>query len=50
MSAELIAIIGVAYAYIGYDQVFVKHQTGLGIAFWGYAIGNIGLFMQARGH
>jgi hypothetical protein len=46
MSAWLIAVIGVVYAVIAIDLLF-KGNTGLGLAFVGYAIGNIGLTMEA---
>jgi hypothetical protein len=46
MSAWLIATIGVVYAVIAID-LLLKGNTGLGIAFVGYAIGNIGLTMEA---
>lgn len=46
MSAWLIAIIGVVYAVVSVD-LLIKDNTGLGIAFIGYSIGNIGLTMAA---
>jgi hypothetical protein len=46
MSAWLIAVIGVVYAAVAVDLI-IKGNTGLGIAFVGYAIGNIGLTMEA---
>jgi len=46
MSAWLIATIGVVYAVIAIDLLF-KGNTGLGLAFVGYAIGNIGQTMEA---
>ena len=46
MSAWLIGMIGVVYAVVAGDLLF-KGNTGLGIAFIGYAIGNIGLTMEA---
>lgn len=46
MSAWLIATIGVVYAIIAID-LLLKGNTGLGMAFVGYAIGNIGLTMEA---
>lgn len=46
MSAWLIAIIGVVYTIVAID-LLRKGNTGLGIAFVGYAIGNIGLTMEA---
>lgn len=46
MSAWLIAIIGVVYAAVAVDLI-IKGNIGLGIAFVGYAIGNVGLTMEA---
>jgi hypothetical protein len=46
MSAWLIAIVGVVYAVVAVDLI-VKGNTGLGIAFVGYALGNVGLYMEA---
>ena len=46
MSANLIAIIGLVYAYIAGELIW-KGNRGLGIAFAGYALGNIGLYMEA---
>jgi hypothetical protein len=46
MSAWLIAGIGVVYTLVCID-LLVKGNTGLGIAFLGYAIGNVGLTMEA---
>lgn len=47
MSAWLIAIIGVVYFVIALDSFF-KGQTGLGISFLGYSLGNVGLYMIAK--
>jgi hypothetical protein len=46
MSAWLIALIGIVYAVVAAD-LFMHGKIGLGIAFIGYAIGNIGLTMEA---
>jgi hypothetical protein len=46
MSAWLIAAVGVVYAVVAIDLI-VKGNTGLGIAFVGYALGNVGLYMEA---
>lgn len=46
MSAWLIAVIGVVYAVVSVDLI-LKGNTGLGIAFIGYSIGNVGLTMEA---
>ena len=46
MSSTLIAIVGVVYAVVAVDLI-IKGNTGLGIAFVGYALGNVGLCMEA---
>jgi hypothetical protein len=46
MSSILIAIIGVVYTVVAVDLLY-KGNTGLGIAFIGYALGNVGLYMEA---
>ena len=47
MSAWLIAMIGVVYTIVAVQLLFVG-KTGLGIAFIGYALGNVGLYMEAK--
>jgi hypothetical protein len=47
MSAWLIAFIGVVYTVVAINLIMTG-KTGLGIAFVGYALGNVGLFMEAR--
>lgn len=44
MSGGLIILTGVIYGYVFVDQ-FLKGNTGMGIAYAGYAFSNIGLFM-----
>jgi hypothetical protein len=46
MSAWLIDVVGVVYTIVAIDLI-VKGNTGLGIAFVGYALGNVGLYMEA---
>lgn len=46
MSAYLIGFIGLVYAIVAGDLLW-RGNMGLGIAFIGYAIGNIGLTMEA---
>jgi len=46
MSSWLIVIVGVIYAYIGAEQLH-KGNIGLAITYFGYAFGNVGLFMIA---
>lgn len=47
MSAWLIACIGVVYFFIGCELLF-KGNVGLAISFFGYSLGNVGLFMVAK--
>jgi hypothetical protein len=46
MSAWLIAVVGVVYTVVAVD-LLIKGNMGLGIAFVGYALGNVGLFLEA---
>jgi len=46
MSSWLIAIIGIAYFFIGVDLILTG-KMGLGIAFLGYSLGNVGLYLEA---
>jgi hypothetical protein len=48
MSAWLIAIIGVVYLVVAVD-LLLKGNMGMGIAFVGYSLGNVGLCLAARG-
>jgi hypothetical protein len=45
MSSTLIALVGLIYLAVCIDLYF-KGNTGLSIAFLGYAIGNVGLFLE----
>jgi hypothetical protein len=45
MSGNLILITGLIYTYVFVDQLFLKGNTGMGLAYLGYAFSNIGLFM-----
>jgi hypothetical protein len=47
MASWLIALVGIVYTIVAV-QLLVTGKTGLGIAFIGYALGNVGLFMEAR--
>lgn len=47
MSSWLIAIIGFVYLAVAGDLLY-KGQVGLGIAFLGYALGNVGLYIAAK--
>jgi hypothetical protein len=46
MSAWLIAVTGVAYLYVALEQGY-KGNTGMLIAYVGYAFANVGLYMLA---
>lgn len=47
MSSATILVVGCVYLYIGADKLY-RGDTGLGIAFLGYAFSNVGLFMAAK--
>lgn len=47
MASWLIALIGVVYTVVAI-QLLVTGKTGLGIAFVGYALGNVGLYMETK--
>lgn len=47
MSGTLIAITGLIYAWISFDQ-FMRHNPGMGVAYAGYSLANIGLWMLAK--
>lgn len=46
MAAWLIALIGVVYLVVAINLLLTS-KIGLGIAFVGYALGNVGLYMEA---
>lgn len=46
MASWLIATIGVVYAVVAL-LLFKDGKMGLGIAFIGYALGNVGLYLEA---
>ena len=48
MAAWLIAFVGVIYGIVAID-FFRVGNLGLGIAFVGYCLGNVGLYLAARG-
>lgn len=48
MSAWLIAIIGVVYLGVAID-LLLKGNIGMGIAFIGYSLGNVGLYLATKG-
>jgi hypothetical protein len=45
MSAWLIAVVGVVYTVVAID-LLLKGNVGLGVAFVGYALGNVGLYLS----
>jgi len=47
MSHTLIALIGAAYIFIAIEQA-VKGGHGVALMFFGYAIGQAGVWMQAK--
>lgn len=47
MSGHLIALTGLIYLYIAFEQA-MKGNTGMAIAYGGYAASNAGLFLLAR--
>ena len=47
MSGPLIIITGIIYAYVAVDQYF-RGNTGLAVAYSGYAYSNLGLYLLAR--
>jgi hypothetical protein len=47
MSATLIAIVGLVYAFVAMN-LYINGKPGLALAFAGYAVSNIGLYLEAR--
>ena len=47
MAAWLIAGIGVVYLLVAI-QLLLEGKIGLGIAFLGYSLGNVGLYIAAK--
>lgn len=47
MSGPLIALTGLIYAWIAADQ-FWRGNPGMAIAYAGYSVANVGLFLLAR--
>jgi hypothetical protein len=46
MSAWLIILTGLIYSYIAGEQ-YIKGNTGMAICYFGYALGNVGLYIMA---
>ena len=47
MASWLIALIGIVYLVVAVN-LLITGKTGLGIAFIGYSLGNVGLYMEAK--
>ena len=47
MAAWLIAGIGVVYLVVAV-QLLLEGKMGLGVAFLGYSLGNVGLYLAAK--
>lgn len=47
MSAWLVALTGLIYAYISVEQVF-KGSWDMSIVYAGYALANVGLYMAVK--
>ncbi len=47
LSAGLILFVGLIYTFVAADQT-LKGNTGMGMAFAGYAFSNLGLFMLSK--
>ena len=47
MSANLIALVGLVYAFIAVN-LWLSGKPGLALAFMGYAVSNVGLYFEAR--
>jgi hypothetical protein len=47
MSANLIILVGLIYAYIAAEQLIGEHYH-LSIVYFGYALSNIGLWLLAK--
>tara|TARA_Y100000361_G_scaffold109928_1_gene99871 strand:- start:285 stop:431 length:147 start_codon:yes stop_codon:yes gene_type:complete len=46
MSGWLIVLTGLIYLYVSLEQIY-KGNAGMGIAYFGYAFSNIGLYLLA---
>jgi hypothetical protein len=47
MSHTLIIITGLIYSYISVEQFYIGNH-GMSICYFGYAIGNAGLYLMAK--
>ena len=48
MSAPLIIVTGLIYLYVAGELAF-KGNYGMGLAYFGYAFANVGLWMAVKG-
>lgn len=47
MASWLIAIIGIVYLVVAID-LMMKGNLGMGVAFIGYSLGNVGLYLATK--
>ena len=47
MASWLIALVGVIYLGVAAD-LYINERTGLALAFFGYALSNVGLYLASR--
>jgi hypothetical protein len=47
MSGPLIIVTGCIYAYVAWEQ-FLKGNDGMALAYMGYSVSNIGLWMAVK--
>lgn len=47
MSGGMIITVSAMYLYVAFEQ-YKKGDTGLGIAFFGYALSNLGMFLKSQ--
>jgi hypothetical protein len=46
MSGNLIILTGIIYAYVGVDM-FLQNNMGMSVAYFAYALANVGMYMVA---
>lgn len=46
MSGPMILLVSAMYLYVAFEQ-YRKGDTGLGLAFFGYAVSNLGMFIKS---
>jgi hypothetical protein len=47
VSSYLIVGVGFVYLLIAFLEYFVNHKVGLALAFFGYALSNVGLYLES---